>query len=203
MSQQNILDAFKSKSYDETNPMARTFIANIFAYMFAGLAISGVVSWVFANSPNLWMKLINPLTGDLSGLGYVVMFAPLIIALAMQMAYHRLSFPVLVGMFLLYAVLIGASLCFIFLIYTTSSLVSVFAITAGMFGGMAVLGYFTKIDLTKFGGIMMMLFWGMFIASMVNFFFIESSKMDWIISFIGIFVFTGLTAFKMQQFKYM
>lgn len=202
MSNQSILDAFKSKSYDESNPMARTFVANVFAYMFAGLAISGVVSWVFANSPALWIKLINLQTGGLSALGYIIMFAPLAVALVMQMAYHKLPLPVLIGLFLLYAVLIGASLCFIFLVYTSASILTTFLITAGTFGAMAALGYFTKMDLSKFGSIMYMLFIGIFIASMVNI-FMQSSGLDWAISFIGIFVFTGLTAVKMQEIKFM
>lgn len=202
MSNQSILDAFKTKSYDESNPMAKTFLANVFAYMFAGLAISGVVSWVVANSPSLLIKLYNIDGTGFSPLGYIIMFAPLAIALVMQMAYQRLSFPVIFGLFLLYAVLIGASLSFIFIAFTTASILTTFLITAGTYGAMAVLGYTTKMDLSKFGSIMYMLFIGIFIASMVNI-FMQSSGLDWAISFIGIFVFTGLTAVKMQEIKYM
>jgi FtsH-binding integral membrane protein len=198
----SILDAFGQKSYDESKPMARTFVANVFAYMFAGLAISGIVSWVFANTPSLWIKLINIESGGLSPLGWVIMFAPLAVSLVMQMAYHRLSMPVIVGLFILYAVLIGMSLCFIFLVYTGASILATFLISAGMFAAMAILGYTTKMDLTKFGSIMYMLFIGIFIASMVNI-FMKSEGMDWIISIIGVIVFTGLTAVKLQEIKYM
>lgn len=198
----SILDAFGQKTYDESKPMARTFVANVFAYMFAGLLISGIVSWVFANTPSLWIKLINIESGGLSPLGWIVMFAPLAVSLVMQMAYHRLSMGVILGLFILYAVLIGMSLCFIFLVYTGASILTTFLISAGMFAAMAILGYTTKMDLTKFGSIMYMLFIGIFIASMVNI-FMKSDGMDWIISIIGVVVFTGLTAVKLQEIKYM
>lgn len=198
----SILDAFGQKSYDESRPMARTFVANVFAYMFAGLAISGVVSYVFANTPSLWIKLFNMETGSLSGLGWIVMLAPLAVSLVMQMAYHRLSTGVILGLFILYAVLIGMSLCFIFLVYTGASILTTFLITAALYAAMAVLGYTTKMDLTKFGSIMYMLFIGIFIASMVNI-FMQSSGLDWIISIIGVVVFTGLTAVKLQEIKFM
>jgi len=130
------------------------------------------------------------------------MFAALAVSLVMQMAYHRLSMGVILGLFILYAVLIGMSLCFIFLVYTGASILTTFMISAGMFAAMAVLGYTTKMDLTKFGSIMYMLFIGIFIASMVNI-FMKSDGMDWIISIIGVVVFTGLTAVKLQEIKYM
>lgn len=198
----SILDAFGQRTYDETKPMAKTFVANVFAYMFAGLAISGVISYVFANTPSLWIKLVNLESGGLSALGWVVMFAPLAVSMVMQMAYHRMPLWAIIGLFILYAVLIGMSLCFIFLVYTGASILTTFLITAGMYGAMAVLGYTTKMDLTKFGSIMYMLFIGIFIASMVNI-FMKSEGLDWIISIIGVVVFTGLTAVKLQEVKYM
>lgn len=198
----SILDAFGQKTYDESKPMARTFVANVFAYMFAGLAISGIVAYVFGNSPHLWLKLINLETGGPSGLGWIIMLAPLAVSLVMQMAFHRLSLAVILGLFILYAVLIGMSLCFIFVVYTKGSILTTFLISAGMFGAMAILGYTTKMDLSKLGSVLYMLFIGIFIASMVNI-FMKSDGLGWMISIIGVIVFTGLTAVKLQEIRYM
>ncbi len=92
------------------------------------------------------------------------------------------------------------SLSFIFLIYTLGSIYLTFAIAAGMFGIMAVAGYTTKTDLTKFGSLMIMGLIGIIIASVVNY-FMKSGTMDYIISFLGVLIFTGLTAYDVQKLK--
>lgn len=189
----------KNPPVADAKPMARTFIANIFTYMFVALGISAVAAYFFVEF-ELYLELVSE-TG-LNGLGYLVMFAPLGIALLMQMAYHRFSIGTLIVMLAAYSILIGASLSFIFLIYTPGSIVVTFLVAAGTFASMAFLGYTTKTDLTKFGSIMMMLFWGLFIAMMVNW-FIGSETLDFVFSGIGVLLMTGLTAFKLQQFKYM
>ena len=99
-----------------------------------------------------------------------------------------------------YALFTGMSLSFIFVIYTMGSIASTFLIASGMFGAMAVVGYTTKTDLTSFGKIMMMGLIGILIASLVNF-FMKSDAMDYIISTIGVLVFTGLTAYDVQKLK--
>jgi FtsH-binding integral membrane protein len=104
------------------------------------------------------------------------------------------------ALFIAYSVLMGLSLSTIFIVYTDGAIASTFFIAAGAFGAMAVLGYTTKTDLTKFGSLLYMVFVGMFIAMIVNW-FVGSSQLDYIISFIGVFVFTGLTAYYMQQLK--
>lgn len=179
--------------------VSRTFISNVFAYMFLGLSITAVASWWFASS-GLVFNLINPETGGFNVLGYIVMFAPLGISLFMQSAYERFSKAILLALFVGYAVLLGMSLSFILLIFTAKSLAVTFGITAATFGGMALLGYTTKTDLTKFGSIMIMAFWGIFIAGMVNM-FLGSGMLDYVISIIGVVVFTGLTAYFMQNIK--
>jgi FtsH-binding integral membrane protein len=99
-----------------------------------------------------------------------------------------------------YALFTGMSLSFIFVIYTMGSIASTFLIAAGMFGAMAVVGYTTKTDLTSFGKIMMMGLIGILIASLVNF-FLKSDAMSYVISTIGVLVFTGLTAYDVQKLK--
>ena len=202
----SILDAFGQKTYDESKPMAKTFVANVFAYMFAGLAISGIIAWAVGRNVGTFMSIFYKMGSDgmpaISPVGYIIMFAPLAISLVMQMAYHKLPVWALVGLFLAYAVLIGLSLSSIFIVFKLGSIISIFFITAGIYAVMAIIGYTTSVDLSKFGSILYMLFIGIFIASIVNF-WLQSSGLDWIISIIGVVVFTGLTAVKLQEIRYM
>ncbi len=193
-------DILDGRMGPQTQVMPNTFISNIFTYMFGALLVTAAVAW-FGYESEFYFRLYNE-TGSFNGLGYIVMFAPLAIVLVMQMAYHRFSVPVLLLLFAGYSALLGLSLSSIFAIFTSTSIALTFVITAGMFGGMALLGYTTKTDLTKFGSILMMAFWGIFIAAIVNF-FLGSETLDFIISGIGVLVFTGLTAYKLQYFKRM
>jgi FtsH-binding integral membrane protein len=114
--------------------------------------------------------------------------------------FNKLSFPALLVIFLAYAATMGLSLSAIFVIFDLGVIFKVFLITAGLFGTMAVLGYTTKTDLTAFGGILTMALIGIVIASLVNM-FMGSETMDYIISCIGVLVFTGLTAYDVQKIK--
>nr|MDQ3048531.1 Bax inhibitor-1/YccA family protein [Bacteroidota bacterium] len=170
----------------------------VFSWMFAALAITTVVAFVFSTNLELLSLLISE-TG-LTTVGWIVMLSPIGFVLGMSLGFNKLSYPILLFLFLLYSAVMGASLSFIFLIYTASSIYGTFAAAAGMFGLMAVVGYTTKTDLTKFGSIMMMGLIGIIIASLINM-FIGSEGMDYIISFIGVLVFTGLTAYDVQKLK--
>jgi uncharacterized protein len=128
------------------------------------------------------------------------MFAPIGFVFLMAGGFQRFSSTVLLALFLVYSVIMGMSLSFIFLVYTQGSIASTFGIASGMFGLMALLGYTTKTDLTKFGSIMLMGLFGIIIASVVNM-FLHSSGMDYIISFLGVIIFTGLTAYDVQKIK--
>ena len=132
-------------------PVAKTFIASVFSWMGIALAISAVTAYVFGNDMSYLSYLIHMETGGLTGLGYVVMFAPLGFVLLMGLGYNKLSATALSGLFLVYAVIMGMSLSFIFLMYTAGSIYSVFIASAAMFGIMALVGYTTKTDLTKMG----------------------------------------------------
>jgi FtsH-binding integral membrane protein len=138
--------------------------------------------------------------GGIAPLFYVVAFAPLGLGLIIQMAYQRLSLALLMALYIAYSVLMGLSLSTIFIVYTDAAIASTFFVAAGAFAGMAILGYTTKTDLTKFGSLLYMVFIGIFIAGIVNV-FMQSDMMSFAISVIGVFVFTGLTAYYMQQLK--
>jgi len=188
------------RTQGESASMSKTFVANVFSWMFAALAITSIVSYYFGHSLELLSLLINVEQGGLTILGYVVLFAPIGFVLAMSVGFNKFSYPVILFLFLLYSAVMGASLSFIFLAYTSSSIYGTFAAAAGMFGLMSVVGYTTKTDLTNFGSIMMMALVGIIIASLINM-FLHSGTMDYIISFIGVLVFTGLTAYDVQKLK--
>ncbi len=188
------------QSPDESAVMSRTFMSSVFSWMFAALAITSVIAYYFGNSVELLSLLINPELGKLSTLGYVVMFSPFAFILVISFGFNRIAYPMLLFLFLLFSGVMGMSLSFIFQQYTAGSIYGTFAAASGMFGLMAVVGYTTKTDLTKFGSIMMMGLIGIIIASIINW-FIGSSTMDYIISFIGVLVFTGLTAYDVQKLK--
>jgi uncharacterized protein len=178
-----------------TGTRSKSFMANVFAYMFIALGISAVVAYLFAANPE-WLY---PIASNRL-LVYLVMFAPLVFVLTMSFAFNKLSLPLLIGFFIAYSAATGLSLSFILLIYTANSVFTCFISAAAMFGVMAFMGYTTKKDLTSFGRIMTMGLIGIVIASVVNF-FMQSDTMSYIISFIGVGVFTGLTAYDVQKLK--
>jgi FtsH-binding integral membrane protein len=189
-----------TQSQEQTDTMSKTFMASVFSWMFAALAITSIVAYYFGNSTELLSMLINTQVGGLTTLGYIVMFAPLAFILLISFGFNRISYPVLLFIFLLFSAVMGMSLSFIFLAYTSGSIFSTFIAASAMFGVMSVVGYTTKTDLTKFGSIMMMGLVGIIIASLINM-FMQSSGMDYIISFVGVLVFTGLTAYDVQKMK--
>ncbi len=179
--------------------LERSFLYNVFTYMFAALAITGVMAYWFGTNIAMSEILFNLETG-FTGLGYVVMFAPFAFVLVMSFGWQRLSSMALLLMFVAYSVLMGMSLSFIFYSFTEASIYSTFGITALTFGAMALLGYTTKTDLTKLGNLLYMALIGIIIAGIVNW-FIGSSLLDFAISAIGVLVFTGLTAYDVQKLK--
>jgi FtsH-binding integral membrane protein len=181
-------------------PVTRTFFASVFMWMGVALGISAITAYVFGTDMSYMQYLRNTDTGGLSGLGYVVMFAPLGLVLLMSFGINKLSSTALIAVFLVYSVLMGMSLSFIFMLYTQASIYGVFFASAAMFGVMALLGYTTKTDLTKFGSIMIMALIGIVIAGLINM-FLRSSGLSYIISFISVIVFTGLTAYDVQKIK--
>ncbi len=183
--------------------MTRSFVSNVFLWMFAALGLTAATAYLFGTSENLISMLITVTPegyAKTSILGWVVTLAPLPIVIAMSAGINRLSVQNTVLLYVIYSILMGMSLSFIFLAYTSASIFKTFIIASGMFGVMAVLGYTTKTDLTKFGSFLIMALIGIIIASLVNF-FMHSARLDYIISIAGVLIFTGLTAFDVQKIK--
>lgn len=204
---------FQQKQYDSNaKAMTSDFFAKVYSYMFMALGISGAIAYILGTSakvalpdgrvlPGFFVEYFITDTGGISPLFYVAMFLPVILGLLIQMAYNKLSMAVLLVLFGIYSLLMGVTLSTIFLVYSESSIYMTFFVTAGTFGVMAILGFTTKTDLTKFGSLLYMVFIGMFIAGIANI-FIGSSMLSYGIAVLGVFVFTGLIAFEMQRLKY-
>lgn len=184
----------------QTGVVAKKFFANVFLWMFVALSLSSLAAYYMASTPEMMTYLINQETGKMGILGWVAMLAPLGLVLLMSAGLNRLSFGALVGVFILYSVLTGVSLSFILLAYTSASVLSCFIGAAGIFGIMAVMGYTTNIDLSKFGPILMIGVVGLIIASVINM-FIQSESFSLFMAFIGIAIFTALTAYDVQKLK--
>ncbi len=200
------MNSFQNNQYGNLNqkaealPVSRTFVSGVFMWMFVALSVTALTAWWFATTPALLQLLIDPNTGGMTITGWVVMLAPLLLVFVMSGGASRMSAATMLLLFVAFSILMGASLSFIFLAYTGASIAKTFFITSGMFGVMAVVGYTTKTDLTKFGSIMFMGLIGIIIASIVNM-FMRSGSMDYIISFLGVLIFTGLTAYDVQKIK--
>lgn len=194
----NDFNSYQSRSLE----VSRVFFRNVYTYMFAALSISGILAYMVGTNEEYFVKLFISESGGISMVFYLVMFSPILLVFAIQMGIERFSLSVLTLLFVVYSVLMGLSLSTIFLVYPMASIASTFFVSAGAFAGMAFLGYTTKVDLTKFGSLLYMVLIGMIIASVINI-FIGSSQMDFIVACLGVFVFTGLTAYQMQQLKQM
>ena len=178
----------------------KNFMANVFAYMFMALGVSALFAYLFSTNLELMQYLVSSTGRGLNALGYIVMFAPLGFVLLMSFGYQKLSAPVLVLLFVIYSALNGISFSFILLSYTSGTVLACFLSAAAMFGIMAFMGYTTKHDLTKFGRILFMGLIGIIVASLINL-FMGSSSLDYLISFLGVMIFTGLTAYDVQKLK--
>ncbi len=186
--------------HEERASVTRSFLASVFAWMFLALAITALTAYYFATTPSLLAYLVDSSTGKMSLTGWVVLLAPLGFVMIMSFGYQRLSLSILSLLFFLFSILMGASLSFVLLAYTGASVFKTFVVASSMFGVMALTGYFTKQDLSRFGSIMFMGLIGIIIASLINM-FTHSQTFDYIISFIGVLVFTGLTAYDVQKLK--
>ncbi len=193
---------FENSRTENNTEALRSFFRSVYSYMFAALGISGIIAYKVGNDPNLFSQYFINGTGGLSASFYVVLFAPVGLSFLIQWGYTRLSMLALTLLFILYSGLMGLMLSSIFLVYDLQAIANTFFVSAGAFGGMAILGYTTKTDLSKFGSLLYMVFIGMFISSIVNI-FIGSDSMGFIIACLGVFVFTGLTAYHMQALKKM
>jgi FtsH-binding integral membrane protein len=180
----------------------RSYMLGVYNYMASAVALTGITAFLASHYAPLMAALYNfdGVHAGLTGLGWIVMFAPLLFVFGLSMGINRLSLPAAQCVFWGYAAVMGLSLSSIFFVYTGASLARVFFITAILFGSMSMWGYATKRDLTSMGHFMIMGVWGIIIASLVNM-FMQSNGLQFLISIVGVIAFTGLTAYDTQQIK--
>lgn len=168
-----------------------------YRWMSVGLAITGLVAWLVSQSPSaLSMVVENRIVF------YGLMFAQIGLVLAFSSVAPRVSSVAAASMFFAYAALTGLTFSVLFLVYTSSSIATTFFITSGSFAGLSVFGATTKRDLSSIGRFAMMAVIGLIIASVVNI-FVQSSPMQWVISVLGVVIFSALTAYDTQKLKQM
>jgi hypothetical protein len=192
----------------EVDAGLRAYMLRVYNYMALGLAITGAVAlgtFIMAvdRSTGGAMQLTD--FGRLmftSPLRWVVILAPLAFVFFLAFRIDRLSVAAAQTLFWVYAGLVGLSLSVLFLVYTGESIVRTFFITAAAFGALSLYGYTTQRDLSGFGSFLIMGLFGIIIASLVNI-FLASTMMQWIISVVGVLVFSGLTAYDTQRIKEM
>ena len=169
----------------------------VYVWMSMALVITGLTAWIVAHNASL----LNLIYGN-SAVIWILFIAEIGLVIGLSAAIHKLSLPVATLMFVVYSVLNGAVFSSIFLVYTMSSIATVFFITAGTFAAMSIFGYVTKKDLTSMGKFLMMALIGLIIATVVNL-FMKSSGLSMIISYVGVLIFVGLTAYDTQKIKQM
>jgi FtsH-binding integral membrane protein len=192
----------------------RAYMLRVYNYMLAGLAVTGLASFatfalaVTDNPASAALRLPNGLyltsfgTTVFGPLMWVLMLGSLGLVMFLSFRIQRMSLGTAQAAFLGYSALLGVTLSSIFIVYTYSSIAEVFFVTAATFGAMSLWGYTTRSDLTGFGSFLFMGLIGIVIASLVNL-FLHSSMMSFVISVIGVVVFTGLTAYDTQAIKEM
>lgn len=181
----------------EQNAVFAKLMRSVYLWMVFALVITGLTAAYVANSPAYISALVNnPM------LFYGVIIAELAVVFILSGRIHKMSFLTASLMFIFYSLLTGVSLSTIFLAYTESSIATTFLITAGTFGTMSLVGFVTKKDLSKLGGILFMALIGLIIATVVNIFLV-SDTLGWIINYVGVLIFVGLTAYDTQEIKQM
>ncbi|MGD9975979.1 MAG: Bax inhibitor-1/YccA family protein [Desulfatirhabdiaceae bacterium] len=177
--------------------LVNQFIRSVYNWMAVGLGITGFVAFAVANSPGLLQVIYG---NQLIFFGLII--AELALVFYLSARINRMQASTATGVFMIYAMLNGLTLAFVFLVYTSASVASTFFICAATFVATSIYGMNAKRDLTSMGSFMAMGLIGIIIASLVNL-FIRSSAMSMIISYVGVIVFVGLTAYDTQKLKMM
>ena len=178
----------------------RAHMNKVYSTMSVGMLVTFAVAWAVGTSPQLLGIFRNPETLQPNILGWIVMFAPLIMVFAFSAMINRLSAAAAQLFFYAFAAVMGLSLAWIFVAFTGFSIAQVFLVTAIAFAGLSLYGYVTKKDLSGMGTFLIMGVIGLIVASVINI-FIASSALHFAITVIGVLIFAGLTAYDTQKIK--
>jgi FtsH-binding integral membrane protein len=179
----------------ELDQRSSSFMAGVYGWMGCALALTAGTAYYVASTPSIFMYIY---THSAVIIGLMIFQVGLVIAISTLL--NRISFTTALGMFLLYAASLGVTLSSVFFVYTQASILSTFLTVALMFGVMSLYGYMTKADLTSVGSMSMMVLFGLIIGMFVNM-FLKSEQFDYVLSGIGVVVFTLLTAYDTQKIK--
>lgn len=177
----------------------RAFFQKVYNTMATGLVLTGLVAWIVANSEALRQIFFGN-----SMMALIVMLSPLAFIFFgfTPGRVQRMSAGALAGTFYAFSAVFGISLATIFMVYSGESIARVFFITAAMFAGISIFGYTTRRDLSSMGSLLIMGVWGLLLAMIVNI-FLQSAMVHFVISCIGVMVYTGLVAWDTQNLKRM
>ena len=195
--QNQVINGTAEESRWQTGLAFPALMRKVYIWMALALTITGVTALGVANSPGIMTAIMTN-----QPLFWGLLIGELALVWGVTAAINRISLTTATLLFVLYSVLNGVTMSFIFLAYTYESVASVFFITAGTFAVMALYGYFTKSDLSSWGKILFMALIGLIIATIVNL-FIGSSMLSMILSYAGVLIFVGLTAYDTQKIKQM
>ena len=189
---ENSYDSYKSTA---SSSVLSTVMRKVYVRMFLALVVTAFTALYVASSPALLTTILGS-----RAIFFGLMIAELAVVFVISGMLHKLSTVTATLLFYLYAILNGVVFSSIFVVYELGSIAYTFFITAGVFGAMSVYGLVTKNDMTRFGSYCVMALFGLIIATVVNI-FVASSTLDWIISFVGVALFIGLTAWDTQKIK--
>ena len=179
----------------QTRSGLQTYMAQVYGWMTVGLLLTAFIAWYAANTPELMMFIFS---SKITFFGLII--AQLALVFVLSGLVQKLSAGMATTLFMLYSALTGLTLSSIFIVYTYSSIASTFVVTGGMFGAMSLYGYTTKRDLSGFGSMLFMGLIGIVLASLVNL-WLKSEALMWAVTYIGVVVFVGLTAYDTQKLK--
>ena len=174
-----------------------SFITKVYGWMSVALAITALAAVFVADTPGIREVILGNRI-----VFYVLIFGEFGLVMAISAAINRMSSMTATLLFILYSLVNGLTLSVIFMVYTASSISTTFFVTAGTFGAMSIIGYTTKRDLTSMGNLLIMALIGIVIGSFVNF-FVHSTAFGYVLTYLGILVFVGLTAYDTQKIKEM
>lgn len=169
------------------------FFNSVYAWMASGIAMTAVVAWWVSTQPQLSGVFRGPMF-------WILLIAQIGLVIAISGAVNKISAAVATVLFMLYSALMGLTLSVIFSVYSGPIIATTFAVTAGMFASVSIYGFVTKRDLTRMGSLLFMALIGLIIASVVNFFW-ANSTLYWIVTYAGVLIFVGLTAYDTQKLK--
>ena len=194
------MEIYNDRTYTVEEKQSSVFsslMRKVYVWMTLALCVTGLTALYVSNNHELMTAIFSSRI-----LFYGLMIGEVAMVWILSASIYKMSFFTAASMFVLYSILNGVTMSFIFLAFTVTSIATTFFITAGTFAAMAIVGYTTKKDLSGWGRYLFMALIGLIIATIVNI-FVASTALDWIISYIGIFIFVGLTAYDSQKIKSM